>query len=431
MKETLYSLFLKHPDVCTDTRQIRPGCLFFALRGDRFDGNLFAGEALGKGAAYAVVDNCSGDDSRLIRVPDVLEALQQLSVTHRKAFNIPVIALTGSNGKTTTKELIQTVLATRFRVTATKGNLNNHIGVPLSLLEMNRETQAGLFEMGASHPGEIAFLTEMVMPEAGLITNISGAHMEGFETLEGVKKCKGALYDYLASSSGVVFYNADDPLLCRMLEERNINEKAIAYGTGVQGVKAEIVEGVLQLNVDGYPLIRTNLAGKYNTPNVLAALAVGKYYGTDPLETANAIASYRPSNYRSQWIQTSGNRILADAYNANPVSMVLSLESFSTAEGSRKCLVLGDMLELGSDSHREHLKIVERVEKMNAEKVFWVGPLFTRAARERGAEGMCFPHVDALITYLEKETPVGWVVLIKGSNSIRLTKLIASGVFGK
>ena len=431
MKDKLYSLFLKHPLICTDTRLIRSGCLFFALRGERFDGNHFALEALAKGAAYAVVDNCLVDDPRLIRVPDVLAALQHLSVIHRKTFNIPVIALTGSNGKTTTKELIHAVLATRFRVTATKGNLNNHIGVPLSLLEMNSETQAGLFEMGASHPGEIAFLTEIVRPDAGLVTNISGAHMEGFETIEGIKKCKGALYDYLASSSGVVFYNADDPVLCRMLEERNIYKKAIAYGTEVQGVKAEVVEGVLQLNVEGYPLIKTNLAGKYNTPNVLAALAVGKYYGTDPMETANAIASYSPSNYRSQWIQTSRNKILADAYNANPVSMVLSLDSFSAAEGSRKCLVLGDMLELGSESHREHLKIVEQVERIKAEKVFWVGPLFTRAAEEKGAAGMCFPHVDALITYLEKEALEGWVILIKGSNGIRLIKLITSGVLGK
>ncbi|MFA5301216.1 MAG: UDP-N-acetylmuramoyl-tripeptide--D-alanyl-D-alanine ligase [Bacteroidales bacterium] len=431
MKEKLYSLFIKHPDVCTDTRQIRPGCLFFALRGERFDGNLFAREALGKGAAYAVVDNCSGDDPRLIRVPDVLNALQQLSVTHRKSFNIPVIALTGSNGKTTTKELIHAVLATRYRVSATKGNLNNHIGVPLSLLAMNRETQAGLFEMGASHPGEIAFLTEMVMPKAGLITNISGAHMEGFETIEGVKKCKGALYDYLASSGGMVFYNADDPVLCNMLEERNIKEKAIAYGKDVQGVKTEISEGVLQLKVDGYPLIKTNLAGHYNTPNVLAALAVGKYYGTDPLETAGALTSYKPSNYRSQWIQTSRNRILADAYNANPVSMMVSLESFSAAEGTRKCLVLGDMLELGADARREHLKVVDRVAKMNTDKVYWVGPLFSEAVKERGAEGLCFPHVEALITYLENDPPEGLVILIKGSNGIRLTKLIASGVFGK
>ncbi|MFA5443758.1 MAG: UDP-N-acetylmuramoyl-tripeptide--D-alanyl-D-alanine ligase [Bacteroidales bacterium] len=431
MEEKLYSLFLKHPDVCTDTRQIRPGCLFFALRGERFDGNHFALDALGKGAVYAVVDNCSGDDPRLIRVPDVLDSLQQLSVTHRKTFNIPVIALTGSNGKTTTKELIHAVLATRYRVTATQGNLNNHIGVPLSLLTMNSKTQAGLFEMGASHPGEIALLTDMVRPEAGLITNISGAHMEGFETIEGVKKCKGALYDYLASSAGVVLYNADDPVLGRMLEERNINEKAIAYGTGVQGVQAEIVEGFLQLQVDGYPLIKTNLAGHYNTPNVLAALAVGKYYGTDPLKSAHAVTSYKPSNYRSQWIQTSRNRILADAYNANPVSMVLSLEGFSAARGSRKCLILGDMLELGTDSHREHLKIVDLVTKMKAEKVFWVGPLFSAAVKERGAEGICFPHVDAFITYLEKDPPDGWIILIKGSNGIRLTKLIASGVFGK
>ena len=431
MKDKLYSLFLKHPLICTDTRQIRRGCLFFALQGERFDGNRFALEALGKGAAYAVVDNCSVDDPRLIRVPDVLAALQQLSVTHRNTFNIPVIALTGSNGKTTTKELIHAVLATRFRVTATKGNLNNHIGVPLSLLEMNGETQAGLFEMGASHPGEIAFLTELVRPDAGLITNISGAHMEGFETIEGVEKCKGALYDYLASTGGVVFFNADDPFLSHMLDQRKIKNNVIAYGAKKQGVKAVIVEGMLQLKVDGYPLIKTNLAGLYNTSNVLAALAVGNYYATEPLETAMAIASYKPSNHRSQWIQTSSNKILADAYNANPVSMALSLENFDTVNGPRKCLILGDMLELGAGSRREHVKIVDQVEKMNTSKIFWVGPLFTEAVRERNAAGMCFPHVDALISHLEKESMQEFVILIKGSNGIRLTKLIASGVLGK
>ena len=424
----LYDLFLKHPDICTDTRQIRPGCLFFALKGDRFDGNLFVPEALEKGAAFAVADNYPGTDPRCIRVPDVLKALQDLAVIHRNHFAGPVFALTGSNGKTTTRELIDAVLSVRFRVTATKGNLNNHIGVPLSILQIDRNTQAALFEMGASHPGEIALLTGMVRPGAGLITNVSGAHLEGFKDLEGVKRCKGALYDYLGAHEGTVFVHADDPLLAGMLKERAIRERVIPYGISRQPVQAVMEDGYLTLLPEGYPPVKTHLAGLYNTPNVLAALAVGAYFGIAPEQAAQAVSAYVPANSRSQWIRTSRNSLIADAYNANPVSMALALENLASLNVPRKCVVLGDMLELGTASDKEHRNIVGMVEKMAPEQVFWVGPLFTKAVHQSRAKGICFGKVEDLIRHLEIRPLEGATVLIKGSNGIRLRELIASGV---
>jgi len=426
--ERLVALFEKHPDICTDTRQIRPGCLFFALKGEHFDGNMFASQALKNGAAYAVVDNYQGTDPRCILVPDVLQALQQLASMHRSRFTGPVLALTGSNGKTTTKELIHAVLSVRYQVTTTQGNLNNHIGVPLSLLKMGSKTEAGLFEMGASHPGEIAFLIAMVKPNAGLITNISGAHLEGFGNLEGVKQCKGALYDYLHAHGGTIFYNADDPVLMQMLEQRTIRDHLVPYGTSKQPVQSALEDGVLVVRVAGYPPIRTNLAGLYNTPNVLAALAVARHYGIENTKAAEALARYIPSNNRSQWIKTGRNALIADAYNANPMSMSLALTNLGLTEGKKKCAILADMLELGASAHQSHRGIVEQVEQMGLDQVFWVGPLISKAVQELGAAGMCFAKVEDLVLHLGRHPLVGATVLIKGSNGMGLSKLIASGV---
>ncbi|HPV87597.1 MAG TPA: UDP-N-acetylmuramoyl-tripeptide--D-alanyl-D-alanine ligase [Bacteroidales bacterium] len=424
----LYALFDKHPRVCTDTRQIVPDCLFFALKGEHFDGNLFAEEALEKGAAYAIVDNYSGTDPRCVVVPDVLLALQDLAAMHRSGFDIPVIALTGSNGKTTTKELIHAVLSVNYGVTATQGNLNNHIGVPLSILKMNRDTEAGLFEMGANHPGEIAFLTQIVRPVAGLITNVSGVHLEGFGDLTGVMQCKGALYDYLASTGGVIFCNVEDSLLMNMLRDRKIVENIVPYGIKKQEAHAWLREGFLVLSLRGYPDIMTHLTGLYNVPNVLAALAVAEHYGIDKVKAAQAVASYLPSNNRSQWIKTSRNALIADAYNANPVSMTLALENLALLDGKDKAVILGDMLELGSVSSREHMEIVRMVEKMDLKHVFWVGPLFAQAVHQSGAKGSCFPKVEDLIDHLKNNPLKGNTILIKGSNGIRLRELITSGV---
>ena len=424
----LVALFEKHPDICTDTRQIRPGCLFLALKGEHFDGNMFASQALENGAAYAVVDQYHGTDPRCILVPDVLQALQQLAAVHRSRFAGPVLALTGSNGKTTTKELIHAVLSVRYNVTATQGNLNNHIGVPLSLLKMGPATEAGLFEMGASHPGEIAFLTDMVKPNAGLITNISGAHLEGFGNLDGVKQCKGALYDYLHAHEGTIFHNADDPELTEMLEQRTIRDHLIPYGISKQPVQTSLEDGVLVITVSGYPQIRTHLAGLYNTPNVLAALAVARYYGIENTKAAEAVAGYIPSNNRSQWINTGRNALIADAYNANPVSMSLALKNLDSIREGKKCAILADMLELGAYAHQFHLGIVKQVEQMGLEQVFWVGPLFSKAVQELGAAGMCFSKVEDLILHLATRPLEGATVLVKGSNGMGLSKFIASGV---
>lgn len=425
----MYSLFQKHPTVCTDTRKIEKGCLFFALKGDTFDANDFALEALEKGAAYAVVDRPGLVHPQFVNVPDVLKALQELAFLHRCSMKIPVIGLTGSNGKTTTKELIYAVLAAQYRVTATQGNLNNHIGVPLSILQMTRETQIGLFEMGASHPGEIEELTAIVRPIAGLITNIGKAHLEGFGNLEGVMACKGALYDFLLTHKGHIVYNQDDPVLVEMLRARNAPQNLLCpYGAKTQKVKTGTENGALFLEIDGYPGIQTQLIGSFNVNNVLAALAFGEMFGVEREKAAAAIAAYKPSNNRSQWMETPYNALVVDAYNANPTSMAASLEDFKKLGATNKCLILGDMRELGDASLQEHLKIVEYVRDMPVQQVFWVGPWFTKAAGQMKAPGLCFPNVEALIGHLEKHPLRHTTTLIKGSNGIRLTKIISSEV---
>lgn len=442
--DQLQALFINHPHICTDTRQICPGCLFFALTGDRFDGNMFAGEALKKGAAYAVVDNPQVvADSRYLLVPDVLQALQELAAWHRHRYNIPVVALTGSNGKTTTKELIRAVLSVRYRVTATEGNLNNHIGVPLSILKMDRNTDILILEMGTSHAGEIALLTNISHPTAGLITNVGGAHLEGLGSPEGIKQEKGALYDYLQLHNGTLFCHANDSLLVSMLEERQIKKNVLYYGSRSQDSRAagqpdgvselprvwsELQEGLLVVRVAGYPEMKTHLTGLYNIPNILAALAVAEYFGVEREQAAAAVAGYVPSNNRSQWVRTSKNVLIADAYNANPVSMKLALENLVSIPGYSKCAVLGDMLELGTFAEQAHTDMVRRVETLELESVFWVGPLFTRAVEKEKAKGICFSNTEELIEYLTGYPLSGKIILVKGSNGIGLSRLIASGV---
>lgn len=403
--------------------------MFFALKGDTFDANDFAFEALEKGAAYAVVDRPGLVHPQFVNVPDVLKALQELAFLHRCSRKIPIIGLTGTNGKTTTKELIYAVLATQYRVTATQGNLNNHIGVPLSILQMNRETQIGLFEMGASHPGEIEELTSIVRPGVGLITNIGKAHLEGFGNVEGVMACKGALYDFVLSHKGNVVYNQDDPVLVEMLGARHASpDQLYPYGATTQKVKTGTVNGALFLEIEGYPLIQTQLIGSFNVNNVLAALACGEIFGIERENAAAAIAAYIPSNNRSQWMETPDNALVVDAYNANPTSMAASLEDFKKLEAINKCLILGDMRELGDASLQEHLKIVEYVRDMPVQQVFWVGHWFTKAVEQLRAPGLSFPNVESLIEHLREHPLRQTTTLIKGSNGIHLTKIISSGV---
>lgn len=452
----LYTLYQSHPLVCTDTRAIQQGSLFFALKGERFDANDFAVEALRRGAAYAVVDRAALEaevakagleKDRLVLVPNVLESLQQLAAYHRSHLRtqegnpVPVVALTGTNGKTTTKELIAAVLATTFRVTATRGNLNNHIGVPLSLLQMNAQTQIGLFEMGASHPGEIEQLTALVQPSAGLITNIGKAHLEGFGSLEGVIRCKGALMEYLAAHNGTAFYNADDPVVSGLEPLQHITTShKHPYGANYQQAVLGEKDAALTLQLPGYPPITTHLIGRYNASNIVAALAVGAFFGVDPNKAAQAIADYTPSNNRSQWIQTPTNDLVVDAYNANPTSMEASLDNFfqlnpHSLRFPTKCVILGDMRELGDASEAEHQKMLSKVRALNPHAVYLVGPCFSQAAQnsqttQTDQDGQvrnerCFENVTDLCAYLKAHPVTHTTCLIKGSNSLNLTKLLS------
>ena len=421
----LYEVYLRHPHISTDSRQATQGTLFFALRGDSFDGNRYAASALEAGAAAAVLDNSEVYEtlteeqrSRCYLVPDTLEALQQLAAYHRQQLGIPIFAITGSNGKTTTKELTYRVLSCRFHTYATHGNLNNHIGVPLTLLSMDRSTEFGLVEMGASHCREIALLSSIAQPDFGLITNIGKAHLEGFGGEEGVMRGKGELLDYLLHHKGTAFYLQQSEALCRMVAERNGLE-TIPYST----TDLKLVDNdrqFLTVSWHGHK-IRTHLVGEYNLFNLAAAIAVGTYFDIPEPEIVAAIESYQPENNRSQRQATQHNTLILDAYNANPSSMEAALRHFISEPSMQpKAVILGDMLELGSYSAQEHRKIVELLQEARIEEVFLVGSHFTDA----GADCYpTFPDTDALRTYLTEHPIVNRLILIKGSRGIHLERL--------
>jgi UDP-N-acetylmuramoyl-tripeptide--D-alanyl-D-alanine ligase len=421
----LYTLFVQHPAVCTDSRNITKNSIFFALKGERFDGNRFALHALEQGAAYAVVDDPTlPPHPQLILTGNALNALQDLARTHREKLKIPILAITGTNGKTTTKELAAHVLATKYKTGVTPGNLNNHIGVPLTLLRMTGETQIGVVEMGASQPGEIAQLCRMAAPNYGLITNVGKAHLQGFGSLEGVRNAKGELYDYLAKNRGSIFYNIDNPLLCDMIKARQCTH-LIPYG--INNDRATILpanetQPFLRLAVKDFPEINTRLAGDYNVDNVLAALAVGKTFGVAPHAAAAAINSYTPSNNRSQLLQTARHTVLIDAYNANPSSMAAAINNFAALHYPDKCAILGDMLELGADSAAEHAQIVALLQQKSFTAVLLVGEHFMKAA---GRAFQTFADVDTLKQHLHRH-PLAphTAVLLKASHGIRLEELI-------
>jgi UDP-N-acetylmuramoyl-tripeptide--D-alanyl-D-alanine ligase len=422
----LYTLFVQHPAICTDSRNIIKNSIFFALKGDHFDGNRFALQALEEGAAYAVVDDHAlPPHPQLIHTGDVLKALQDLACMHRQTLKIPIVAITGTNGKTTTKELAAQVLSTKFKVGVTCGNLNNHIGVPLTLLRMNAGTQVGVVEMGASHPGEIALLCRIALPDYGLITNVGKAHLQGFGSLEGVCKAKGELYDYLAETHGTIFYNAGNPVLCKMANSRKA-ERLIPYNTA-EG-KATILpnsetQPFLRLTVKGFPEISTHLVGNYNADNVLAALAIGDTFGVSPHAAAAAINTYIPSNNRSQLLQTAQHTVIIDAYNANPSSMVAAVDNFAQWPYPNKCAILGDMLELGDSSAAAHVQIISLVKQKSFTAVFLVGEHFIQA--NAGHAFQSFENVDALKNYL-RQHPIApqTAVLLKASHSIGLETLV-------
>lgn len=446
---SIYNKFKECGVVTTDTRTLKGGEMFFALKGENFDGNEYAQKALGLGARYAVVNKssaaASSDDPRLVKVDDTLKTLQDLARWHRSMTIVDgkpltVIALTGTNGKTTTKELIREVLSVKYRVTATEGNLNNSIGVPLTLLKINQDTQLAVVEMGASHPGDIKELVDIALPNYGLITNVGKAHLLGFGSFEGVKKTKGELYDYLRRTSDKVFINADNPHLCQMASERNLQSDPerpysllIPYGLEYQGASvlpSSAEEPFLRISVpvtpgtaEGSILIRTNLVGSYNADNVMAAIAVGAQFGVSLVDAVRAIEAYVPSNNRSQMTRTEHNTLIVDAYNANPTSMAAALENFSNVSADCRIAMLGDMLELGEDSAAEHKAVIESALSRGFCKVFFVGKEFASVS-VASDNAMFFQTSDELADYLKANPVHGATILIKGSRGTRMEKVI-------
>lgn len=428
-KQKLYEKFLDSSGVSTDTRKISPDSIFFALTGENFDGNKFAAQALDKGAKYAVVDNPEVvENNKFLLVEDVLTALQALATYYRHTLNIPIIGLTGSNGKTTTKELIREVLSTKFKVIATEGNLNNHIGVPLTLLRITKETEIGIIEMGANHIGEIAALCDMAQPTHGLITNIGKAHLEGFGNYEGVLRAKSELYNYLIQHNGIVFINSDDEVLTNM--SKRIKDPVFYNNTG-DYYECQLVSAnpYIQLETGAGEHVHTKLIGTYNFKNIATALCVGKYFNIDADAANNAVANYLPQNNRSQIINTATNQIILDAYNANPISMKAALDTLAAMNHDNKVVILGDMFELGDDTAIEHEKIVEYVTQMKVGTTLFCGKAFTRATTNydvtaEGNEASYFDTKDELAQYLTSNPLVNALILIKASRGMGLETLV-------
>ena len=443
---SIYNKFKQCGVVTTDSRTLRGGEMFFALKGENFDGNEYALKALEAGAAYAVVnkDSSAGaiDDPRLIKVEDTLKTLQKLARWHRSMTIVDgkpltVIALTGTNGKTTTKELIREVLSVKYRVTATEGNLNNSIGVPLTLLKINSETQLAVVEMGASHPGDIKELVDIALPNYGLITNVGKAHLLGFGSFDGVKATKGELYDYLRRTADRAFINVDNPHLCQMASERNMQHDTersysllLPYGLDYQGAEvlaSDAEHPFLRIRLDG-TVIETNLVGSYNADNVMAAIAVGKQFGVSFEEAVAAISAYVPANKRSQMTKTERNTLIVDAYNANPTSMAAALDNFSNVSAEQKVALLGDMLELGSESLSEHVTAIRSACSRGLSMICFVGKEFQAASAEVPADMLAnarfFATSDELATFLGENPLSGAVVLIKGSRGTRMENVI-------
>ncbi len=418
----LYKIFLECKSVCTDTRQISEGGLFFALKGANFNGNEFAGKAIEMGAAYSIIDEDSYKvNEKYILVNEVLSTLQALSNYHRKQFDIPFIAITGSNGKTTTKELVSAVLAATYKTQATKGNLNNHIGIPLTLLSIPKGTEMAVIEMGANHQNEIESYCKYVEPTHALITNIGKAHLEGFGGYEGVKKGKGELYEYIRNNNGVAFVNSTDTVLMEISKFK----KPILYPAKTNFYHCELLEStpfVKYKSEDGEP-IKTKLTGKYNFDNIAAALCIGKYFKV-PAKAANkAIAAYTPDNNRSQFVKKGNNEILLDAYNANPSSMKAAVENFDRLEMKNKIILLGDMFELGEESVIEHTALGKLLSSCEFQKIILCGKNMKYASEQLSAVDY-FETKPELIEYLVNNKISNSSVLIKGSRGMGLESVL-------
>ncbi|MFN8252305.1 MAG: UDP-N-acetylmuramoyl-tripeptide--D-alanyl-D-alanine ligase [Ferruginibacter sp.] len=421
--EALYKIYQAYPSVQTDTRKLKKDDLYFALKGPHFNGNLFAQQALDAGAAYVITDEPTGTEpAKTVQVPDVLTALQALAKFHRQQFTIPFIAITGSNGKTTTKELVHEVLSSTFITYTTEGNLNNHIGIPLTILKVKADAEMAVVEMGANHQKEIESYCSYTLPTHGLITNCGKAHLEGFGGVEGVKKGKGELFDFLRASKGTAFIMQDYSYLQEM---SNGIPHIFTYGTANAGVTGKITGETGFLNVEIFEgastgTIHTHLVGEYNLPNVLAAVAIGKYFSVDDHTIKQAIESYQPSNSRSQLITKDNNRFILDAYNANPTSMKAAIENFAKMEGSNKILMLGGMMELGEESIPEHEAIVRLIDSYPWKNVVLVGGDYNQ-----------FNHAYTYLNnsaeakeWLAELNPADALVLVKGSRSMKMERVL-------
>ncbi|MBU2649959.1 MAG: UDP-N-acetylmuramoyl-tripeptide--D-alanyl-D-alanine ligase [Bacteroidetes bacterium] len=424
MTEALINAFLNSGSISTDSRTIKGGEIFFAIRGDNYDGNRFAPNAIEKGAAIAVIDDAAyAVSNRYILVEDVLKSLQDLASHYRSRLSVPIVALTGTNGKTTTKELITRVLQKKYKVSSTKGNLNNHIGVPLSILSIPQDAEIAVLEMGANHIGEIDFLCRIARPTHGLITNIGKAHLEGFGSQEGVIKAKSELFRYISETHGTLFVNNDDELLMDLSKDK----QRVTYGTSSKAdIHAVIAaeDPFLQIKWDspeGELHFTTSLYGIYNFQNILAAICTGQYFNVNAKDTADAIAGYIPENNRSQIVQTDNNLIFLDAYNANPSSMAQALNFFSMRKAKQKVIVLGDMLELGQESESEHRKVLDSV-KGKFNKVILCGHIFTGFTGE--FDYQFFQDTVVLKEWLQKHPLQNAEILIKGSRKIGLETLL-------
>lgn len=418
--EELHQLFLAHPQACTDTRKIQKNCIYFALKGENFNGNHFAKEALEKGAAYAVVDEIPNTENpKIILVDTVLVTLQKLASYHRSKSKAKIIGITGSNGKTTTKELICAVLSRKYEVIATKGNLNNHIGVPLTLLSIKENTEIAVIEMGANHLGEIEFLSSLAKPDFGYITNFGKAHLEGFGSEKGVIKGKSELYEYLIQNNKYIFLNADDPI-----QKKKLLPYIKKFGFSTDDHSYTIIKYIganpyVNMDIEG-ELLHSQLVGSYNFTNCAAAILIGKYFNVPLIDIKEAIESFVPGSNRSQILLKNGHEILLDAYNANPTSMEAALEYFDKKSAPNKIVILGDMFELGDQTADEHQKLAVTVQNMKIKDAFLVGSHFYKTDTPIRK----FKTYDDFAAYLTTHPPEKSAILIKGSRGMALERVL-------
>jgi len=419
--EYIHQQFLKSSGICIDSRKVSPQCIFIAIKGENFDGNRFASDALQNGARLAIIDKPQyATNDRYILVKDTQDCLRDLATFHRLQFNIPVLAITGTNGKTTTKELTAAVLSGKFKVLSTQGNLNNHIGVPLTLLQLDAGHEIAVIEMGANHQGEIDVLCKIACPNAGIITNIGKAHLEGFGSFEGVVKAKSELYQYIKKSNGFVFVNVASKRLMKLsasLNKITYGDDKAAYCYSKPVKKFPFVK----LEISGFDqTIDTRLYGSYNFENLAAAACIGRHFGVTDVLIKQAIENYLPQNNRSQIIQKKSNTLYLDAYNANPSSMTEALQNFSLVQSENKTIIIGDMFELGSESRREHQKIIDLIVELEFNFVVLIGPDFY----ETENEFFKFHNTEAACQYLLKQPVKNTSVLLKGSRGMQLEKLV-------